>query len=360
MADCIPVKGANRSCIYDLGRGKHYLIPNLLCEVLSQKFGNKVEDIAHVLGELTFNEYFSFLEKNEIIQFLDEDELRFWPKLSLEFDSIGPISNCIIELNDNQITKRLIKQITSLGCRHVELRILGNKTKAKINNILASFEHSGITTISLNLINTGISETECLFLENSDVRISQINIIEEAGNEKFSQGEGTVNFLVGVPIWGEEDTHISPNNFFVNMQFFIEAYNKNIAYNGKLFLLVDGQIYVSKKGKPVGTWNGAGLNWNETRFKKEVSLWEISKDKVAVCKDCEFRYMCYDQRIPRKIRNSEYYTYDNDCNYNPYISKWEQEDGYVSLRKSGVHIADGKIKKNHHLIRKINKEIWDE
>lgn len=53
-------------------------------------------------------------------------------------------------------------------------------------------------------------------------------------------------------------------------------------------------------------------------FKK---LWDLSKDKIHVCKDCEFRYICTDCRA---------YVEDPDdilskplkCGYNPYTGEW--------------------------------------
>ncbi|MCG8412356.1 MAG: hypothetical protein MI739_13845, partial [Bacteroidales bacterium] len=57
--------------------------------------------------------------------------------------------------------------------------------------------------------------------------------------------------------------------------------------------------------------------------------WNISKDQIEVCKDCEFRYICSDCRAYTK--NSNVYSQPAKCTYNPYIAKWEGEEGYVSV-----------------------------
>lgn len=52
-------------------------------------------------------------------------------------------------------------------------------------------------------------------------------------------------------------------------------------------------------------------------------LWNASKDQVEVCRDCEFRYICPDGRVPNKESNTDgYYTNKLKCNYDPYQNKW--------------------------------------
>ena len=55
-------------------------------------------------------------------------------------------------------------------------------------------------------------------------------------------------------------------------------------------------------------------------FKK---LWNINKDQIEVCKDCEFRYICTDCRAyledPENI-----YSKPLKCGYNPYTCEWEE------------------------------------
>lgn len=52
------------------------------------------------------------------------------------------------------------------------------------------------------------------------------------------------------------------------------------------------------------------------------NLWNITKDQIEVCKNCEFRYICPDNRIPLKRKENDYY-HQTDCNYDPYKNKWK-------------------------------------
>lgn len=78
-------------------------------------------------------------------------------------------------------------------------------------------------------------------------------------------------------------------------------------------------IYSDKKEIIDGLKNGAFSD-----------LWHINKDKIKVCKDCEYRYMCVDNRIPIKEAEGEFF-FSTECNYNPYIGKWRGEPGYKKL-----------------------------
>ena len=68
---------------------------------------------------------------------------------------------------------------------------------------------------------------------------------------------------------------------------------------------------------------------NNPNFKK---LWKKHKDLIHVCKDCEFRYMCTDCRVFIKD-SKDIYSQPAKCSYNPYIAKWEGEEGYYTVEE---------------------------
>ena len=59
---------------------------------------------------------------------------------------------------------------------------------------------------------------------------------------------------------------------------------------------------------------------NKQGFKK---YWDIKKDDIAICKDCEFRHICTDCRAyiedPQDI-----YSKPLKCGYNPYTNEWQE------------------------------------
>ena len=63
---------------------------------------------------------------------------------------------------------------------------------------------------------------------------------------------------------------------------------------------------------------------NHPEFKK---YWNITKDQIEVCKDCEFRHICTDCRA---YTERTHFQEDIDlskplkCGYNPYTNEWAE------------------------------------
>ena len=51
--------------------------------------------------------------------------------------------------------------------------------------------------------------------------------------------------------------------------------------------------------------------------------WHLSIDKIEICKDCEFRYACYDFRTLGMAKCGNIYGKTIRCTYNPFEEKWE-------------------------------------
>jgi radical SAM protein with 4Fe4S-binding SPASM domain len=87
--------------------------------------------------------------------------------------------------------------------------------------------------------------------------------------------------------------------------------------------------------------------------------WFVHKEITDVCKDCEFRHMCVDNRLPHQRTENEWY-HKTECNYNPYIAKWQGEEGYRTLAECGVISNENGFSIDHEKIAEINKELWGE
>jgi SPASM domain peptide maturase of grasp-with-spasm system len=115
---------------------------------------------------------------------------------------------------------------------------------------------------------------------------------------------------------------VSPRYFSLFLEHFTEAQHFNTCLNRKISVTVDGQI------KPCPSLKESYGNTRETsllRVLEEPRLVQISritKDQVAVCRDCEFRYICTDCRA--FISDAEDpFSKPAKCSYNPYTAKWE-------------------------------------
>jgi hypothetical protein len=94
-------------------------------------------------------------------------------------------------------------------------------------------------------------------------------------------------------------------------------------------------------------------------YKNFCSLWNITKDKIDVCKDCEFRYACEDCRHHIKDKQN-ICSQPSKCQYNPYIAKWKNEDGFVPVEECGTYSKETGFVPNKKKIDALNKQIWGE
>ena len=56
--------------------------------------------------------------------------------------------------------------------------------------------------------------------------------------------------------------------------------------------------------------------------KKFKEIWDIKKDEILICKNCEFRHVCLDCRAFREDPEN-IYSKPLKCGYSPYTCKWE-------------------------------------
>ena len=92
-----------------------------------------------------------------------------------------------------------------------------------------------------------------------------------------------------------------------------QCFSKNlyIAYNLEVFPCVMERRISHGKIK----------NGNNTRFLKKAIFCYYNKDYIKTCKDCEFRYACFDCRpdaLGKKIKDKPWY-----CSFNPNTGEWK-------------------------------------
>ena len=86
--------------------------------------------------------------------------------------------------------------------------------------------------------------------------------------------------------------------------------------------------------------------------------WFVHKEMIDVCRHCEFRHMCVDSVVPEQRENGTWFR-PTECNYNPFICKWDNEEGYLTLEQCGVACNAQEFKINKRKLNKINKTLWE-
>jgi len=149
-------------------------------------------------------------------------------------------------------------------------------------------------------------------------------------------------------------------NFIINTQLFSEAQNNNVYFNRKIYINENGEIKNSIETNEADRDSVfKNQNFSITANSKISKLWNINKDVIDICKDCEFRYMCVDNRIPLKKDDDTSFYFEHECAYNPYISKWYGEENYISLNETGVKSNKEEFLIDHGRINELNSIIWE-
>ncbi len=339
FANCIPVKGYMRAAIYDLQRNSIDLIPLSLYELIS---GCELQTRKQILERYTeqeqetIQEYLDFLEEKEYIFFTTPEGAQHFPELKQEWDYPAQISNAIIE-NQELVTTALLEELSDLGVNSLVIFIDNKQIEAKAMSLLLE-QFNGASVENISFIFTGINDEQYLTAElelllQEDGRVIEVKVYQSPENKK----EGKFEFIHG-KFRVEEDVrkHMAPN-----IHLYMEALFYNTYYNRKLF--------IGKKGEIKNSFNTSGTSGKlgETKLIEVVQqpefqeLWNLSKDQTDVCKDCEFRYLCMDRRLPIKRGTNQFY-FEKECDYNPYLGKWKQDTGYLNLEQCGIKsTADG-------------------
>ncbi len=104
------------------------------------------------------------------------------------------------------------------------------------------------------------------------------------------------------------------------LQFFERCQEYHPCLGGILTISSDGNVYVCRVIREKSLGNVVDTNLSEImRNRKEEikKFWNLNRDKITPCRNCEYRYSCMDCRA---IEADMYYT--NLCRYDPHTGKW--------------------------------------
>ena len=288
------------------------------------------------------------------------DDAKTLPPLSMEFEMPFHLTNAII-CTDNSDSELLFNAIRNL----VDFRI----TALQINDIgvmsLNTLETINELTISSSIECIHIKTHFSSFYELDDFRLSnRFRSIHFFKAPKDKLQEQVNNSYPDIRYFVKDIDFLNCGNvgkkYFVNnLPFFTEAQCHNTCLNRKVCIDAEGNIKnCPAMSKSYGNIKDTTLEEaiNKPGFK---DLWFVNKDKIDVCKDCEFRYMCTDCRAFIKDPGN-IYSQPAKCTYNPYICLWEGQEGYVPVEECGTYSRETGFVPDKKKIAMLNRKIWGE
>lgn len=120
-------------------------------------------------------------------------------------------------------------------------------------------------------------------------------------------------------------TTVDGNFSRIDQSFYSFNLKHNSCWGQKIAFTSDGKI------KPciyshisIMDFNPNSLDFDiDTAISLLQEYWDISKDKVRKCKDCEFRYICFDCREIPFEQHRDIFAPNPLCKYDPYKGSWE-------------------------------------
>jgi SPASM domain peptide maturase of grasp-with-spasm system len=357
FANCIAVKGFSRTAIYDVQRRRYILVDNQIADLLHQ-YDNKIpleeidEEWRHYIDKLIDDEW-GILTSKSIAD--------LFPSLNLQWKHYAEITNTLIDLNNNEVDinkffSHVLPQLETLSCKTIQVNFLKTINYENLFAFLERFSDTQVHLLVINLPYILLTAEETEKLYKIQPRLNCLCYYSSPpdldGNNKH---ENSFYFEKGIQV--RNNNIISANYFTTNIVFFTESQQFNTYYNRKISIDATGNIKnTPEQTKSYGSIKTTPLKTvlQNDEFK---TLWNIHKGMIDVCKDCEYRHMCVDSCDLVKRKDGTWYR-AKECNYNPFIAKWANEEDYKSLSECGIHVGENKFSIDNKKLNAINEALW--
>ncbi len=326
FSSCIPVKGVLRSIIYDLQRNNFEYIPNSMYDVLMEfknlTVGELIEKADNDEEKNILINYFDFLYKQEFI-FFSKLESNLFPEYKIEFHKPYNFSCLIIDLNifDFSYFEKLKFEISNSHIECIIFRFI-NLKEFEIENTLDYFNDIPVRTIQI-FIDKNVNIKDSFFdkIISLNNRVTTI-LLYNSNKESYKNIKNGLLVQTKRDVINSKMSIISIADFDINIDLFMESKLFNNFYFKRVYINLIGDIFKTENDLTTfGNIKSTSL-FSLKSDKKFQKFWNIKKDDISICKDCEYRYMCVDSRKPLFKNQYNLWVLEGTCNYDPYTSKW--------------------------------------
>lgn len=339
---CFLVKGHKRGLIIDTQRENYITIPDTMCEIIDLfKSKKSIEEIVLIYGEDNkeiIDEYITFLIENEFGMFVDFDEFDCFPNMDTSFEIASKITNAIVEISNITLNHfdKIIQNLEDFNCKDAQFISYDLIDIEDLKKILIHTENTNFKSVQLILKYSDEIFDFISKMSNYNQRITEL--ILHTAKDKNKDFENEIDFVYFI------EYEIKNFNFcgvvdakyfgYVNKLRILESLNHNSCLYKKIAVNQNGDI---KNCPALGESFG---NVKELSLKEAIKqkgfekFWDIKKDEIETCKDCEFRHICTDCRaFIEEPKNN--YSKPLKCGYNPYTNVWE-DWSENSLKKEAI------------------------
>jgi SPASM domain peptide maturase of grasp-with-spasm system len=315
--DCLFVHGFTNSLIVDLGRSFFLEVDKLALKEIESRI-----DQSYSQG----NRFIDFLIESEVLFLISEESSKNFVSMSRYWSEPSYIENSIVKCSPH-LYDNVFDVLENLLCYNVTIYV-GNKDLIDLANFFVFLKkniHNRIFhNINLYLEEKYLPEMKkvvCQFM-NETPNVQQLYFIKN--KKAFEICKSSIDYRKAVAT----NSSIIPfrNKVYFNpsIYFYLDSLNYNTNYNKKLFIREDGELKNSEYDDEI-YGNISDLSINEVKaivesrsFQKK---WKINKDKIEICKVCEYRYICEDF-TPIFMGSGRSWHRSEKCDYDPYLGLW--------------------------------------
>lgn len=332
FSNVIATKGATRILISDLQRNMSEIMPLELFDLIEELKINSVENVLSSYdldSKQHAQEYLDLLLEKEYGFLTNDGWDKNFPPISRQYIDYSAISNMFMEVDAIPVLSKIKLSIENLGTKHLVIftkRHLNINELIEIDNIFSTSTLAGIeiftpfySDIDKNFINSLNSKTKRIY----NLVFYSCPKVPFKVKDEFRFVVNFTKEYLKISSCGKVDLKY----FNTNLPKVLEAFNHNSCLNKKIAIDIDGNIKnCPAMSQSFGNIKDTTLEeaLNKKDFKK---YWNLSKDKIEICKDCEFRYICTDCRAYTERTHNNAEDLDTSrplkCGYNPYTGVWE-------------------------------------
>lgn len=357
FSNCFFSQGAFRVLVFDSQHDKLVFIPNSLYEFINT-FEGKTEN--EIYSNFTIDEhkivkqYIDYILKNLIGAFLPKESIGSFTPFHLSYSSPYLFENAIIDIEDNLVedVSAVLIKLDKTNIPHIQLRFMSEVSP--YYDVLSLIESLSFFSVSV------IASYDKTKLENIKEfkKISSVFLYNSPESIVYQSNKKLIHLhkTNSYKCYGMVD----PKYFSLNSIHFCQSQKYNTCLYKKLFIGKSGEIRNCPKASIVADINQ--ITDIELRKLADSPLftqyWNITKDTVEVCRDCEFRHICTDCRYVVKDPTN-CYSQPANCGYNPYIAKWNDEEGYVPVEECGSYSVNTGFVPDKEKIAIVIKNSWN-
>ncbi|KMQ68002.1 radical SAM protein [Chryseobacterium sp. FH2] len=333
FSNILVTKGIQRVLVTDLQRDNSELYPLEFNDIFFELSKKSIEDVINSYdfeSQEFVKEYIDILLQKEYGFISINDWDKNFPSLSYDFSSPNNITNAYLEIENIIILNQINKSLSNLGTEHVVIYYNKILNAEEMKFIEETFKNSTVTSIEIfSRYHETHNESFFATIDRFCSRIYHLVFFSCPKSpfgyeDKYKFALSFIKEEIQINSCGKVDLKY----FNTNLPKVLEAVNHNSCLHKKIAIDKDGNIRnCPAMPQSFGNIKNTTLEQalQHADFKK---YWNLTKDEIEVCKDCEFRYICTDCRAYTERTHSNENGLDISkplkCGYDPYTGEWEE------------------------------------